>query len=433
MALDRAGKTESPPSPGRSVKRAGFGGDALAVLPQVAAAGLLLAFLACSSAEAHERSYSYSLWKLHAGKAEVTLRLAAIDVARLAFPGSRSGRDKILSAYFADVLRLHSATGPCSVAAKPRRLGITRGLENWTWSLDCSPGGAEFMESRLLREVARRHIHFARVERDGGEVLEGVLSRDGSIWPIGGGRRTEAGTGAMETLAEYFKLGGEHIAGGYDHLAFLLALLLLGQTLVGMAAVVTGFTIGHSVTLALAVSGGVAVETAAVEAVIGLSIAVVAAENLWQMGDRRSPRAGLALALVLALLAVVSFSRSLGATPPGALLGLSLFVACYFGLLARSSRPQALRWWVALVFGLGHGFGFAGAMMETGFARSGMIWSLAGFNLGVEAGQLAVAAILWPSLRFIARRPGASRAVAEWGSTAVLALGVFWFLTRNFG
>jgi hypothetical protein len=110
----------------------------------------------------------------------------------------------------------------------------------------------------------------------------------------------------------------------------------------------------------------------------------------------------------------------------------SLFTGCHFGLLARAERPARLRAAVAFVFGLVHGFGFAGVLAEMDLPNARLAPALFGFNLGVELGQLAAVALAWPVLVAIARasplRVGPR--VAEVGSAAICGLGLFWFVTR---
>ncbi|MCP5112151.1 MAG: HupE/UreJ family protein, partial [bacterium] len=164
------------------------------------------------------------------------------------------------------------------------------------------------------------------------------------------------------TIPDYLRIGVEHILSGWDHLAFVVALILLATSVGEVARLVTGFTLAHSVTLALAVLGVLNPETAAVEALIGFSIALVAAENGWLMagGGRAIPVMVVAGPVILA---VVSFSGS-GSISGFALVGTAVFAACHFALLARVQRPAPLRVMVAFAFGLIHGFGFAGVLGE---------------------------------------------------------------------
>jgi hypothetical protein len=290
------------------------------------------------------------------------------------------------------------------------------------------------VSSTLLLDVAPSHLHFARVELADGSVREAVLSEAQTSWSLGElGATASAPDASGTSLLGYLVLGIEHIATGYDHIAFLLALLLLATSLRDVAGLVTGFTIGHSLTLALAVLGLLRPEAAAVEALIGFSIALVAAENSWLLGGR--PRA-VPLVVVAGLAALVAAALAgYGAVAASTLLGLALFSSCQFGLLDRASRPARVRAAVAFAFGLVHGFGFAGVLAEMELPTDRLVAALFGFNAGVEVGQLAVVAMIWPLLRSLARvRDGRwYERVAELGSAAICGLGLFWFVGRTFG
>ncbi len=200
-------------------------------------------------------------------------------------------------------------------------------------------------------------------------------------------------------LRDYFLLGMHHLLEGYDHMAFLLALVLPLRLVLSTGArrpssivqaqrdepgssawwallrTVTAFTVGHSVTLVLATLGWTEASPAWVEPVIALSIAVTALLNL-------RPVAWL--------------------------------------------RTDVL----ALLFGMVHGFGFAGLLQEAA-APSGLLpWALAGFNLGVEAGQLlAVGAWVLLSQAY-ANRPVIAHRVVRGGSALLIGLATFWFVQR---
>ena len=153
-------------------------------------------------------------------------------------------------------------------------------------------------------------------------------------------KTAELPTGA----GSFFPLGVEHILIGYDHLLFLLMLILRGGDLIQLLKIITGFTVAHSITLALAALDVVAIPSIVVESVIALSIAYVAAENL-------------------------------------------------FPKFAASRR-----WTVSFIFGLVHGFGFSSVLREIGLPKENLLLSLLNFNLGVEAGQAAIVLLLIPIL-----------------------------------
>jgi hypothetical protein len=133
-------------------------------------------------------------------------------------------------------------------------------------------------------------------------------------------------------------------------------------------------------------------------------------------------------------LACAGFAALWGQVSPSAVLGLALFATCYFGLLARARHPVSLRCGVAAMFGLVHGFGFAGALRELSLTAEELAFPLLGFNVGVELGQIAVVLLLWPLLG-VARRlssEGVTRWATELSAASLCGLGLFWLVERSF-
>jgi hypothetical protein len=209
------------------------------------------------------------------------------------------------------------------------------------------------------------------------------------VWS-GGSQQFAFGSDARETsvaVAEeahasrgagsFFPLGIEHILTGYDHLLFLLALMLRGGGLWSLLKIITAFTIAHSITLALAALDVVMLPSVLVESVIALSIAYVALENLL-------PR--------------YAVSR---------------------------------RWAVSFLFGLVHGFGFSSVLREIGLPKENLLLSLLNFNLGVEVGQLTVVLLVVPILIRLKTKPWEPRLVATI-SGVIFAVGLVLFIDRAF-
>jgi hypothetical protein len=366
---------------------------------------------------AHDRSASYSTWDVARDGALVTARLTALEASRLPWPATDVDR---LGGYLSTHLRLVAGDAPCPVAGTPRPLSVPAGELALEWRVACPPGAPLRIESDAFLDVAPSHLHFARAKLPDGRTAEHVLS-DGE-------RRFALDAPDAPSILGAVRLGVVHILSGWDHLAFILALLLLGGTLADTARVVTGFTIAHSLTLGLAVVGWVRPQQAPVEALIGLSIALVAAENCWLAG-RRDPALPWGIAAVLLALAGAAAAGA-GSVPALALAGLALFTGCHMTRLVRAERPQRLRWHAAFGFGLLHGFGFASVLVDAGLPTAALARVLVGFNAGVELGQLAVVVAVLPIIsRVRVWRP----ALLELGSAAVAGLGVFWFVTRAFG
>lgn len=391
--------------------------------PASAALGALLLglLLPWGGAQGHSRGMSYSEWSLAPDGATVRARVSQLELTRLALdPGAADYAPRV-GTLLADALQLWSGDERCAPGAASVRVAA----DGWVaarWSVRCAVPGERAIRSTLLHGVAASHLHFARMQAGQGAPRERVLTFADPVYPLG------AALGAASSFGRYVALGVDHILSGWDHLAFVLALVLLATRLAEVALLATAFTAAHSLTLAAAVLGWADVREDAVEAVIGFSIALVAAENLWL-------RAGRERWLPLALAGVLALLAALGATrlPLPLLAGLALFTACYFLLAREAAQPVRLRVAVAFVFGLAHGFGFAGALDELQLPAERLVPALLGFNGGVELGQLLVIALAWPLLQWLARRPPWRVRAGDAASACVCALGTYWFVMRAFG
>jgi hydrogenase/urease accessory protein HupE len=192
-------------------------------------------------------------------------------------------------------------------------------------------------------------------------------------------RLTDPPPSAFTVIGRYVGSGIEHIWVGYDHIAFLIALLLWARRLWPVVKVVTAFTIAHSITLALAVLDVVSLPPSLVEPLIAVSIIWVAAENFF-------------------------------------------------------SENVARRWKVTFLLGLVHGFGFAGVLRDFGLPNEALGLALASFNIGVEIGQVAIVAVAVPVLLGIdkiMRRDTRSRALVVASSLFIAGMGVYWLVART--
>lgn len=218
-----------------------------------------------------------------------------------------------------------------------------------------------------------------RLERADGTELTRLLTPDQPTYLV------EVNPGPGQVASTYFALGVEHILLGIDHLLFVLALLLVVADWRKLVATITAFTVAHSITLALATLGFVHIPGPPVEAVIALSIVFVAAEII--RGHQGNP-----------------------------------------GLTARWP------WVVSFIFGLLHGFGFAGALTDVGLPQMSIPLALLTFNLGVEAGQLFFVGVAL-ALYSVARRIPISP--PEWSyripAYAIGGTAAFWMIERISG
>jgi hypothetical protein len=369
----------------------------------------------------HARSASYSSWWLEGDGARVRARISSLDLNVL----EKSGVDRdSLARHVPRVLTISSDAGPCT-PVEPARESEAPAAVELEWRVRCPSHRGLRVRSDLLVDLNPTHLHFASVHRGEGAPVEGVLDAHDRVLEL---PAPQAESAATPGFIRFVQLGIEHIAGGWDHLVFVLMLVLAGGSLRRTALTVSGFTVGHSITLTLATLGAVVPDTAPVEALIGLSIAILAVENVWLRTERRSwvtPTVAVAAAALVAV-AARSMHR------PGALAfaGVAAFSGCYFALLDRSPRPERLRALVAGLFGLVHGFGFARVLQEMQLPTRQLARDLVGFNLGVELGQLGFIALAGAVLALLAKRPGWRIPAVAVLSAAGVALGCYWFVVR---
>lgn len=395
------------------------------------AAVAVLAVTWAAAAHAHDRTHSYSTWQFAGSTVQVRARLAELDTTHFEwglYPSAQ--RDRAAAMYLVNHLHLSVDGQPCVASSPARNLQPGPGRLAFSWTLQCPPGREVQLRSDVLFDVVPTHLHFVRVVGTGEGEREKVLTATQREWrfPLGGHEHPRP----PADFLGYVALGVEHIATGYDHLAFVFALLLLGGSLSALAKVVTAFTIAHSVTLALSVLGWVRPQAPAVEALIGFSIAMVAVENLWLRSHRRWEGPWILVLGAVIVAAVATTGR--GQVPAAVAAGVALFAASFFALVRHGNLDGSWRWVVAFLFGLVHGFGFASVLVEVELPPAALALALAGFNLGVELGQLAVVVLTWPGLRWLGRHsPATSGWVIDAGSAVVFALGTYWFLFRTYG
>lgn len=370
-------------------------------------------------ASAHTRSVSYSFWETDDGGARARATVSQLELTRLGLaPGEPQYRDRVAQRLM-DGLRLHHAGGACTnKAALPPDIADGNVVHRWRASCDGAPTG---ITATLFREAGVAHTYFVTLRREGEAPATRVLTAPESAWHWA---RDGESAAPPDRFAAFLVLGVEHILTGWDHLVFLLALVVIAASLKEVAWLATGFTLGHSLTLGIAVLGIARPAAPAVEAFIALSIVLVALENAWRLDRSSRPFAvGAAVALLgLALLSAVM--------PLLVVLGLALFLLAYGALLADARQGFRLRLALTVAFGLFHGFGFAGVLGGMALPDDRLVLALLGFNLGVEAGQLLLLALAWPAL--LALR-GARWPVAPAATAAAGGIGVFWYVQRLFG
>jgi hydrogenase/urease accessory protein HupE len=350
--------------------------------------GALLAclsyLLAASPALAHPAPFSYIDLQVTRDAINVTVVMHAFDVAHDLGLTSEDGvfEPNFVHAYGGAVTALAttrlglSADGtrliarPIDVTVLPDRRAVRVRLR----SSEKWPGSIEVEAAMFPYDAS--HQTFLNIYENGTLTRQAILDAGHSHLT----HYTGSTQGTLAVIRRFVAAGIEHIAIGPDHILFLIGLLLLGGSVMQLLKIVTAFTIAHSITLTLAALSLVSPSSRLIEPAIALSIVYVGIDNL---------------------------------------------------LVRPGSRDT--RVWIALTFGLIHGFGFASVLREMDLPGRALGWSLFSFNLGVEIGQVCIVVLVASMLAWIAARSTVIRTrIAYAGSVVVAGAGVVWFVQRVF-
>ncbi len=346
--------------------------------------------LGCSQMQAHSPSLSFLKLEAEAKRVELTLQLTPSDLDN---DGRASKEElaiaqKLLERSADKWVVVTSGEREIRIDAQWIRIEVTDDAVVWRARLSAEPTGIWALALPELRALGPGHRQFVSAVLHGQSVAAGLLSSENSTlqihWPAlsvadGATAPLQESKNNRPDLIGFFELGIHHILTGYDHLLYLAGLVMVFTRFGRVVQVVTSFTVGHSLSLGLATLGLADLPTQVIEPLIAASIIFVGIENLVLRG--REPR---------------------------------------------------MRWMVALIFGLVHGFGFAGLLREIGVGQGGapFLPPLLAFNLGVEFGQTAIVALLLPLLLWARRRPKFVATGLPLLSSLVVMVGSYWLIER---
>lgn len=358
------------------------------------------------AAWAHKTSYGYlnAVFTDDAVSGKLELSVRDFDFAFFDFafgPGADGGgkvnwdqlhrHEREIAGLLLNKIAIGPPGAPCPL--EPGVIGLdTLGGEYYIvlpFSGPCKTSGGP-LQARydLMFDIDPQHRGLIDIKR-GTEVYSGVMTPETKVLQFGANSEN-----LRDTILAYIHQGAHHIWIGYDHILFLVTLLLpavltrknnrwlpvddLAGAFWGIAKVVTAFTLAHSVTLSVAAFGIVELPSRLTESAIAASVVVAAINNIYPVITRRL-------------------------------------------------------WVVAFVFGLVHGFGFASVLTEFGLPPGRKLAALISFNVGVELGQLAIVTALLPVLFFARRTIAYTRVVMPVGSFVISMIALIWFIERATG
>jgi hypothetical protein len=390
---------------------------------------LLCAALTPQTAESHTRSQSHSVWEINGEYVDVVVTVPDVEANRLA-TGIAPVTSDILRDYLTERTYAMAGGTRCALMPPVQTLSALSGFRKFDFTFKCGSAVNLQIHSGAFFDLVPSHTNFAQVQNAAsGEFTEQLITNEHQTIDVTGGAGSRL---KNASFFEFIRMGTMHIFTGVDHMSFLLGLVLISRRLRDLVFVVTGFTIGHSLTLALAVTGVLRPHAEYIDALVALTIALIGAENI-VVQTHRPKMVALGAAVCMGLMALFRL-LGFGGLPSLLLLGAGLFTANYLLISGNLRDAGRLRMLITLVFGLIHGFGFAADLLELQLPTERLAELLVGFNLGVEAGQLALvvgASMLVVALRkfqLALPRP----IVVDVASTFLVGLGVFWFVSRSY-
>ena len=380
---------------------------------------LLILLLLPLVLSAHQRSESYS--KFNIELQPESYKVEAVFTVQL---GVLSRMDRPLTVDWKEILKSEilngiSVGGDCLSLKKPEILSSrSTGYFRLSWSELCQ-GQFYNVRNNIFFDDDPSHSHISSIILNGSFLPEKLFTNQSRVWNIK--ELTNPNRNESSSFFDYFILGLKHISSGFDHIAFLIGILLPfvrepdkhGSIIFG--AVLSAFS--HK-------------STSFVESLIGYSILLVALEYIARKTDQVLTYTKI---LVLIFVAFIFFYIVFGQDSYLiGLIGLGIFSISYLLLISRVQKFN-LSIAVTSLFGLVHGFGFSGSLSEVGLPEGRIFQALLGFNLGVEAGQILIVCSL-VALAFLGRgiRSDYKESAKILLASLLLSLGSFWFVERIF-
>ena len=352
---------------------------------------VIILFFLLSPLNAHYFSESFSKWNVVDNKVEANFSLLTLESTRIfqvenyqkiMFEENLSETD-VFKIYLSQHLKVTSEGKNCSLVDEIKELNSQEGSLNLSLNFECPSNKEIKIINNALFNLVQSHIHIARIYIDNNLYTEKALFFNDQSIDL---NEEKENNSFSNSFYKFFSLGLDHILSGYDHLLFILGLLLLVTNLKRLLLVITGFTIGHSLTLSLSVINIIQVKSSLVEALIGYTIMFVGLEYLYK--ENNDHRVSIIFITTLSLLLLIFGNLINPNFPYFLILGILLFSLGYFYLLKNLNSENNLLSIITIIFGLIHGFGFGGFLLGSKISSENIFSGLLGFNLGVEVGQI---------------------------------------------
>lgn len=386
-------------------------------------------------AQSHYFSESFSKWNINGKSVLAQYSILELEATRIfkvdsyqkiMYENKLSERD-VFKIYLRQHIQVLSENSICKMKDDIRDIASQEGYLNVEIQFHCESEEDIKIINNAMFNLIQGHIHIARVYVDNNLFIEKALFFNDQSLEI---KENVNENSFTKSFGSFFNTGMNHILSGYDHLLFILGLLLIVSHFRKLILVITGFTIGHSLTLSLAVFDLIQINSKLVEALIGYTIMFVGLEYFTKKNNNIVSSVIFVILLNLLLLIV---SLMLGISLSSALiLGIVIFSISYLFFINNYKNENKFIVIITIIFGLIHGLGFGGFLLGSGINDENIVSGLLGFNLGVEFGQIAF--ILFTLLTFkILSLLKLNRIISLTKNTAfvfIISLGLYFYIQR---
>ena len=385
---------------------------------------------------AHYFSESYSNWIISDNKVSATFTILKLEATRVLQIDKfqEIGQEKQLSEgevfleYFKPRISVLESSKECLLDNEPSLINGKDEYHTIELSYLCASTNSIKIINNVLFDIAQSHVHLSRISiKD--QILEKALFYNDQTIFIND-LKTNKEKSFVDSLTNFISTGMNHILTGFDHLIFLMGLIILVNNFKHLLIVITGFTLGHSITLALVALNIVVPNTLMIEALIGFTILFIAAEYMMKEEKNFIPIIAILLS-ILTFAAISSLFLQISMTLIS-FMALILITIGYFGILRNLENKGSFRVIITSLFGVIHGFGFGTFLFNSEFDQTNIISALFGFNLGVEIGQiifLMIFILLNLSLIKLLKSKN-HQYLMQTLMIIVSSLGFYWFIQR---
>ncbi|MBT3982817.1 MAG: hypothetical protein HOE90_15770 [Bacteriovoracaceae bacterium] len=384
---------------------------------------VLFSLIFCSLCFGHTKSDSYSTWKIKESSLLGTISFRKTEIERISKLYFHKNYSSInFSEFLRKIFIVTSSNQECLATSRFQKIRSSIDYIAFVGSFKCQDSKNIQLQIESIFSLIPRHLHFAKV---GGEDY--FFSEDNNSHKIFGAKSDSATVKPARALEMLVK-GIKHVSFGIDHILFLIVLIISFSSLKEITLLVSGFTIGHFISLVLSTQVIFPVSGASIESLIGFSISIVCIEYLLTRHQLRSFEKIWAFLVPAGIVMILLFGSKTFSSFE--ILALAGFVCFHLAYVKKGVKNLFYSGVITTLVGVVHGFGFQGYFQNVGGASA--LTNVFLFNIGVELGQLMIVAATILAMKLFKDRmqPAYRESFLKLSMSTAYFVGFFWFSSR---